>query len=284
MSCTKNNFVVAMLLVASSIVATNYAQGEHLRQQWGGLFRNQQPTIGTSFGFTESSVNGLTQSLASPLTFELTLGGARISEEPEGILSMRHNSFTFANLTNEVGGKSSTAINTDIWRFGFAWDKGYGFGSTDSPAPSVLLMHSDGVHWSKLRVKGNPGVSADAELLSLYGAFRFGTKTEATVSFRVAPLVALNAGYECSLMFRRHLVWGWLGSVALEGGVGWALDKFIDRIVDASPAAAPIVNFVLKNGLSYGVYQLRKERMNYPFESEASILNDTFKIGMTFFC
>jgi hypothetical protein len=52
--------------------------------------------------------------------------------------------------------------------------------------------------------------------------------------------------------------------------------------VDVSPAAAPIVNFVLKNGLSYGMYQLRKEKMNYPFESEAPILNDTFKIGVTF--
>jgi hypothetical protein len=282
MSRSKNNFAVAMLLVASSIAANSYAQGEQPRHHWWGLFRNQQPTISTSFGFTESSVNGLTQSFASPRTFELKLGGARISEEPEGILHMRHNSFMFANLTNAVGGKSSTEINTDIWRFGFEWDKGYGYGSTDSPAPSVLLMHSDGVHWSKLRVKGNPGVSADAELLSLYEAFRFGTKTEATVSVRVAPLVALNAGYERSAMFRRHLVWGWLGSVALESGVGWALDKFIDRIVDASPAAAPIVNFVLKNGLSYGVYQLRKERMNYPFESEAPILNDTFKIGITF--
>jgi hypothetical protein len=279
---SKKTIAVVVLLVVSSIAASVYAQEEHPRKHWRGFFRNQQPTITTSFGFTESSVNGLSQSLASPRTFELKLGGARIIEESEGILYIRHNYFTIANLTNEVSRKSSTEINADIWRFGFAWDKGYGYGSTNSPAPSVLLMYSNGVHWSKLTVKENPNVAADAELLSLYDAFRFGTKTEATVSVRVAPLVALNAGYERSAIFRRHLVWGWLGSVALEGGANWALDGFIDKIVDASPAAAPIVNFVLKNGLSYGVYQLRKEKMNYPFESEAPILNDTFKIGVTF--
>jgi len=52
--------------------------------------------------------------------------------------------------------------------------------------------------------------------------------------------------------------------------------------MDASPTAVPVVHFLLKNGLSYGVYQLRKEKMNYPFDSEAPIVNDTFKVGVTF--
>jgi hypothetical protein len=60
------------------------------------------------------------------------------------------------------------------------------------------------------------------------------------------------------------------------------LDTFINEVFKSSPAAGPIVNFVLKNALAYGIYELRQEKMNWPFSSEAPLAFDQFKVGVTF--
>jgi hypothetical protein len=92
----------------------------------------------------------------------------------------------------------------------------------------------------------------------------------------------LDAGYERSIVFQRHLFWKWAGSAVMETAAQGLLDGFINKIFCSSPAAGPIVNFVLKNALAYGIYELRKDKMNWPFNSEAPFTYDQFKFGMTF--
>ncbi len=58
------------------------------------------------------------------------------------------------------------------------------------------------------------------------------------------------------------------------------MDLFTE-VFESSPAAGPIVNFLLKNALAYGFYELRQEKMNWPFNSEAPIAYDQFKFGVT---
>ncbi len=65
------------------------------------------PAISAYNGFTENSLNGLTQSLANPRSMELRLAGIRIEEESDDIIQMKHNYFTLANVSNEIGNKSS---------------------------------------------------------------------------------------------------------------------------------------------------------------------------------
>jgi hypothetical protein len=61
-----------------------------------------------------------------------------------------------------------------------------------------------------------------------------------------------------------------------------AIDGFIHAIMKSSPTAGPIINFVLKNALAYGLYELRRENMNWPFNSAEPLLFDSFKAGFTF--
>jgi len=274
-------FITVVILL--SLASSASSQHETHKHRWPRLPFRGDPTVSVNYGFTQNTLNGLAQPLADPRAVELKLGSLHIEREEGGILSTRQSYFTLANISNEIGSKSSnTEINTDIWRFGVGWDKGYGYRLGESSERAIFLQHATGVTWSKLTVKGNVAAIEDKELLSLYDAFRFGTKAEATIAFRIAPIATISTGYERSAIFRRHLFWGWVGSVALEGAANWALDRFIDRILEGSPQAAPVVNFILKNGLSYGVYQLRREKMNYPFGSEPPIMNDTFKVGVTF--
>ena len=94
--------------------------------------------------------------------------------------------------------------------------------------------------------------------------------------------VELNASYERSIVFRRHLFWKWLGSALIETAGQVAVDKFVDEIMDSTPCAGPIVSFVLKNALAYGAYELRMQKMNWPFKSEPPLSYDQFKVGINF--
>ena len=123
----------------------------------------------------------------------------------------------------------------------------------------------------------------DKKILDRYdGAFRFGTASEGGVRIEIANTVSLDAGFEASVIFPRHLFWKQLISFAIESGGQGAVDFFVDEVMDNSPAAGPIVNFVLKNALSYGFYLLKKDSMNWPFETEKPLTYETFKMGVSF--
>jgi len=258
-----------------------------------GFGLHRKPALSIYYGFTQASLTGLTQSLANPRLLEIKLGGTSedVESEEYSVVSYHYNYFSLANISNELGPKVAAAvppirseITSDLWRLGVAWEKGYGYSLGDSLTyRSILLYHSQGVNWSRLSVKSTVDLPADVDLLNLCsGTFRFGTKTEGGIKLRLVPLVILDAGFERAIVFRRHLFWRWAGSTILEGAVDWGLDQFINKVLDSSPAAVPVVNFVLKNAFSYGVYQLRRDKMNYPFDSEAPLLYDTFKVGLTF--
>jgi len=64
---------------------------------------------------------------------------------------------------------------------------------------------------------------------------------------------------------------------------GYSLtDRFVKAVLRSSPYAAPIVDFFLKNAVSFAMYELRKEKMNWPFKSVAPLTFDTWKLGVTF--
>ena len=81
---------------------------------------------------------------------------------------------------------------------------------------------------------------------------------------------------------RRHLFWKWAGSGIIEAASQGMLDHFIGKIGKSSPMALPIVSVILKSALSYGIYELRQEKMNWPFNSAAPLSYDQWKVGVTF--
>jgi hypothetical protein len=73
-----------------------------------------------------------------------------------------------------------------------------------------------------------------------------------------------------------------LGSAAIEAAGDHAIDSFVRSILRSSPTAVPIVNLALKGGLSYGIYELRRTRMNWPYKGASPLLFEGFRAGLTF--
>ena len=242
-----------------------------------------KPTVGLSYGFTRHSLNGLNESFARPRLTEVKLGFSE-SKMVDKIARILKRDFHYAALSivsTDIGGRSAAGeINSKLIRIGLAWDKGYGY---ELGSSSINSYHVFGLHWSALTVEGGGLSTADSVLLSPFdGTIRFGTKTEGGIRFVIVPMVSVDVGYERAIIMPKHLFLKWAASTILEGISYGMLDRFIDRIMDSSPQVVPVAHLVLKNALSYGLYELRRNRMNWPFDSDPPIVSDSYKVGLTF--
>jgi hypothetical protein len=114
------------------------------------------------------------------------------------------------------------------------------------------------------------------------GTYRFGMNTEGGIRLSFSKLLALTASYEVAVVYPRHVFWPWLGSYAILNIATGLVSGFSDDIMRSSPAAGPIVYFLLKNGIAFAYYQGVKDKMNWPFTSETPMMLNTFKLGLSF--
>ena len=246
---------------------------------------SRQPSLSLFYGFGSASHDGLTQPLADPGALELRLGGTRMrwGNAESQILKSHYEFVTVSTISPRLGTTPAAGeVATDLWKFGFAFERGLGYGADPREGFAVILTNSGGLNWSDVQLRQDNADSVSRALLGRYeGALRFGNSTEAGLKVRLHRMVVLDAAFERSLIYPRHLFAKWAGSALIELAAQGLLDGFIGKVLDSTPEAAPVAAFLLKNGLSYGFYELRKSKMNWPFSSEAPYLMDTFKVGVT---
>ena len=280
------SLVVVLIVLSISVMtaAKEYTIKIEKEEDDEGLIEiYHSPTISLSYGFSKMKLKDLGRSFADPGLAEIKLGFSSKEPEfdPENIFKYDYIYFSVTNMSTDLRGESnSNEIETDLWRLGLGKEDGYGYGLGKS---SITLYNASGFGWSELKLKDEEIHPSDSVLLCLWDdSFRFGIRREGGAKIQFMPLLSFDAGYERAIVFSRFVFWEALMSMALEDGVHLLLDKFIEEIGESSPYALPVVNFFLKNGLSYAVYELRKDKMNWPFDSAPPLCNDSFKFGVTF--
>ncbi len=252
----------------------------------GDEFRGA-PTIYFSWGLGGMSHNDIGNRFSEPGSLELKLGKTyqKDYKEENDILKYRMNFLFLSNLSTDISSKNDK-VNTDTWRFGLGRATGYGYKLNSA---AIIPYNSNSFTWTRLDAseparlaEGAPTPSQDSIISRYDEAFRFGNTTEAGIKFQIIPNLSLEPSYERTVVYERHLFWKWGGSMLIEIVAQGLLDEFIEEVMDRSPYAGPVVNFVLKNALAYGMYELRKDKMNWPFPSAPGLMYDQFKIGMTF--
>jgi len=247
-----------------------------------------KPTISLNYGISKLSLYEYNPDFADPALIEGKLGyTSESSEFNDRIAHYNYKYFRFAKIATNISNKdfAESDIKTNTWRFGFGRDAGYGWRFGES---AILPYNSNSFDWSRIEFKNFPYTVSDKGIPDAYTlerydkTFRFGTSTEAGVKLRLIGGITLEGAYERSIIFERHMFWKWAGSSVIEIACHGLLDNFIEEIGDSSPYAVPVISFVLRNALSYGIYELRKEKMNWPFDSEAPLMYEQFKFGVTF--
>jgi hypothetical protein len=285
--------LISLIYIYPQDEDTTEVENDHWAHHWHShdfrfdVFKNEfigNPTISANYGLSKTSIKDFNETFAKPNLIELKLGYThqKSTAAEDNILEYNFKYFYVSNISVDIS-NNSTGMNdlkTDLWRFGFGRSTGYGynFGSA-----AIIPYHSYSIEWSKLRMEDTPLDAVDKSTTDLYNqTFRFGNSTEGGIKFQLIPSMSVDAAYQRSVIFPRHVFWAWAGGVVIEAAGQWAIDSFVNEVLDSSPYAAPIVNFILKNGLSYGLYELRHDKMNWPFDTVAPLAYDQFKFGITF--
>ncbi len=242
------------------------------------------PTITANYGISKISIENFNESFGNPSLLEVKLGYTHENSNfnEDNILEYNFKYFYISDISVDLANNSSGSadLRTDLWRFGFGRSTGYGY---NLGSAAIIPYHTYSFEWSKLRMEDAPFNIDDKNTTDLYNqTFRFGNSMEGGIKFQFSPNISIDAGYERSVIFPRHIFWAWAGGAAIEAAGQWAIDGFVNEILDSSPYAAPVINFILKNALSYGLYELRHDEMNWPFNTAAPLAYDQFKFGVTF--
>ena len=247
---------------------------------WG----KKMPTISLNYGFTDIEHKKITDPFAAANLIELKLGHTtrKTNRYAENILKYDFRYLYIGKISSGLTGGSigQNQLGTNTWRFGIARSSGYGYKAGNA---AVILYYTYSFDWSRVDFN-NPVTDPQVQntINRFDDSFRFGSSSEGGIRIVATSLITLDAGYERSIIFERHLFWKWAGSALIEAVSQGLLDSFIQEIFKSSPAAGPVVNFLLKNALSYGLYELRQEKMNWPFASAPPLSFDSFKFGVAF--
>jgi hypothetical protein len=242
------------------------------------------PTIELNYGNSKIKLKDMRDKFANPGMIELKLGYTtdKTYKGSDNIIKYNFKYFHIGNFTTNLpGNEKSTDLQSNSWRFGFGWSSGFGYNL--GSGFEIIPYHQRSFDWTMLKLGSTPSNRSDIDATDLFNKdLRFGNSFQGGIKFKFTDNFGLDASYERSIVYSRHLFWKWGISEIIEGIGQGLLDKFVDEILDSSPNAVPVVNFLLKNALSYGIYELKQDKMNWPFETVPPLALDQFKVGVSF--
>jgi hypothetical protein len=198
----------------------------------------------------------------------LTLGSAQDLQQSDSL-------FQGVSLTNRNA--------LDFWSLGLINGMGYGYQWGSS---TLMLTVEDNTSWTSINPRTYSFMQGPADwqnIMDFDGTMRLSSSMTSSLEFRVSNTVSLTGGYTWNQVMPRHLFWYWMGSEIIEGLAGNAVDRLIENFTEMSPKSQPVMHFVLKSAVLYGMKEMRRKYMNWPFET-ASPLNITYwniGVGLT---
>ncbi|MCX6153508.1 MAG: hypothetical protein NT007_05055 [Candidatus Kapabacteria bacterium] len=246
-------------------------------------FDRRRSTIEASYGFVnpEFHKDVYKGEFSKTNSLDLKLGFTRyIKTQTDYTQKYSLSALSLSRHSQDFGKLDTSKTNIELWNFGLFSREGYAYKLGEDA--SIALTNGGFTGWSIMNYTGSPD-SLDKKALDVFGDnLRFSKTTEAAVIVRVHKWVAVTGSFERQIIFPRFMFWYWCGSEIIEEIADTGLEKLIKPIFKNAPSIAPVVNFILKNGLKIGMDQLRHKYMNWPIKTAAPLTNDAVKIGLTF--
>jgi opacity protein-like surface antigen len=244
---------------------------------------HHSPTMEFLYGKTQTTLNNAFPTFADNYNLEARLGmtTTKVISNSNYVVKYKFN-YASLNHTNETFGPLDTDLGdmgTKIWRLTLSGNEGYGW--KIGPQSAVILYSGSGIAWNWVDFTDTLQTFApDANTFS--EGTRFGQQYEGGIKIKVFKYLTIGAGYETNQIYPRWLCWKWVGSGLIEGAGHGMAGWFVDKIKKSTPAIVPIVDFILHNAINYGMYELRKTDMNWPFETADPFVQNNFKVSMGF--
>ncbi|MFM8280562.1 MAG: hypothetical protein ACKN9Y_03080 [Bacteroidota bacterium] len=268
----------------------------------GGMIKNkkQQDSIDTSikkpyldvyYGKAQISREGMKGDISNADVYGIAIGlkKEKTHKQSDDIIILDKNGLNLSiGAAKDIQSSDSTfqgiplvnANAVDFWSLGAINGTGYGYkfgGST------LMLGVEDNGSWTSFnpRTFENPFDTTDNQyILDMDGGMRFGSAMTSSIECRVANTISITGGYTWNQVLPRHMFWYWLGSEVIEGLAGAVVDNVIENFAKVSPRSLPVMHFVLKSALLYGVKVLRTPKMNMPFDTVSPMNITYWNIGV----
>ncbi len=243
----------------------------------------RKPTMDLYYSSFNSSLKDIPENkIAGIGCFEARIGVANIYRKKQNKqIIYENNNFIF------FGGGSSSfsmlnnsdSIKSTYWRFGFGerTQRGWNFGRS-----GLILYYGSALAWTNFSAKDTSFLTEYTKINDFHDAFRFGKFYEGGASFIFDNSVAISVGYEQTAVFPRTLPFYWLTSDLIEYIAHGLLEGFVRKVGESSPSSAPVVGFVLHNAVGFGTCLLKKQKMNWPFDTAPALVQTGFRVGTSF--
>jgi hypothetical protein len=240
--------------------------------------------VSLAAGFADMSLEGFDGPFASTNLLEARFGprsvstiakDARVARYTEKAISIGGISTRLA----DAGIRAKT--ETSLWRFMAGKREGYGYriGDTAFIAP----YQGTSVFFDDFDVYDGPFTPADEAAIDPFdGHTRVGSAFEGGIAFGINSSITLDIGFDETAVYPHYVFWPAVGSGLVHAIALGVADGVSQQVARASPRAAPIVSFLLRNAISYAIYHQRRSEVNWPFGGEAGLIYKGFKTSFTF--
>lgn len=186
--------------------------------------------------------------------------------------------------------EKTTSPLTGFYKFGYSTSDGLGYILGENA--DIILGQETSFGWQSMNYNYEQmnaaeillsGESKESNLKRRYNDdVRFSQSFETFVKVRPFENLSVDFAYQRDLIFPRYMTWHAMASGITEGIVGQISNYFVKKVKKASPYAAPVVNFVLQNTISYVFTELRKENMNWPISGEKPLIINSMNFGINY--
>lgn len=247
---------------------------------------NEEPFMGLNFGLGQGSIHKdyFPDKFTDNKLLEAKIGYSETNlSASKKILYFEDDYLGFKYSSNKLFDDKKVSNDIDSKRWVISWGDSKGYGWVLGSDVDLILYNGDMLNWTRIDFSDSTSSKDYQHRLDRFSDnLRFGQSFEAGMRLRLFQNVCINVAYEQEHIFARYQIWYWAGSEIIEAAVTGLTSNFIDRVIHRSSVGGPIANFIIKNAISYAFYELRKKDMNWPFKTEAPMVFNNFKVGLSF--
>jgi len=284
--------IIALTLLFSSTLI--FAQGGRRKNRAKNDTMDvsiKKPFLDVYYGNAQLSRQGMSGEISNTDIYGIAIGVKKEKEHKEsdeviiqdknGVSLTLGSAQNLQNSDSVYQGVSLTNTDAlDFWSLGFINGTGYGYQWGSS---TLMLTVEDNTSWTSINPRTYSRLQGPADwqnIMDFDGTMRLSSSMTSSLEFRVSNTLSLTGGYTWNQVMPRHLFWYWMGSEIIEGLAGNAVDRLIENFTEMSPKSQPVMHFVLKSAVLYGMKEMRRKYMNWPFETVSPMNITYWNIGV----
>jgi len=187
---------------------------------------------------------------------------------------------TYDLYANGLINSGANDVPASIIRFGGRFRRGIGYGLGEDASLIPYAVSGAGFSVFSLGSGKLPVAQEQALMADFASAVRLGQVGEGGLSLHFKSGLGIHAGFERSMMYPNYIFLEDLVAGIIQFGVA-EFGASLAANAARSEVFSPLLYFIIRNGIQFGVSELRRNAMNWPFQGPAPLTVDTYKISLS---